>query len=75
MIFARKNIAAIVVALAVASSPGFAHENKTGLYMSAARAAAIRECNVKAAKYVLGIWGNFQLYLYRSCMAERHQME
>lgn len=43
--------------------------------MSAARAAAIHECNTKAEKYTITTWGNTQLQVYRACMAEHHQME
>jgi hypothetical protein len=59
-------------------SPAFA---QTGVYadnpdhMSAARAAAIHECNTRAEKYLLHTWGNYQLYIYRACMAEHGQVE
>jgi hypothetical protein len=43
--------------------------------LNAARAAAIRECNVFASPYLLYTWGNWQLYLYRECMAKRGQIE
>jgi hypothetical protein len=43
--------------------------------ISAARAAAIHECNLLAARYPLHDWGNTQIYLYRSCMARHGQQE
>jgi hypothetical protein len=40
----------------------------------AARAAAIRECNVKAQQFrTTPVWGNYELHIYRTCMAEHHQ--
>jgi len=68
-------IAAIVLTLAfaAAASPTFAQGN--ALHVSAARAAAILECNIRAGKFALHTWGNFQLYVYRACMTEHHEME
>ncbi len=43
--------------------------------MSPARVAAIRECNALASRYVLYTWGNWQLYVYRACMAKHGQIE
>src|SRR5262245_14474642 len=43
--------------------------------ISAARAAAIHECNLLASRYPLHDWGNTQIYLYRSCMARHGQQE
>ena len=73
MITSRKQLGAIAVTLAVIASPSFAQKSEP--QMSAARAAAIHECNARAAKYSLSIWGNVELYVYRACMAEHHQME
>ena len=42
--------------------------------ISAARAAAIHECNLLAARYPLHDWGNTQIHLYRTCMARHGQM-
>lgn len=58
----------VVVAAAAASSAQSAH-------MNSARAAAIRECNALASPYTLYTWGNWQLYLYRACMAKHGQIE
>ena len=43
--------------------------------ISAARAQAIQQCNRLAARYPLHDWGNTQIHLYRSCMAQRGQQE
>src|SRR5262249_8548121 len=43
--------------------------------ISAARAAAIHECNLLASRYPLHDWGNTQIYLYRSSMARDGQQE
>ena len=43
--------------------------------ISAARAAAIHECNLLAARYPQHEWGNTEIYLYRSCMARHGQQE
>jgi len=43
--------------------------------ISAARAAAIHECNRLAARYPLHDWGNTQIHLYRTCMARHGQQE
>jgi hypothetical protein len=60
--------------LSIAStSPALAQPN--GDRASAGRAAAIRECNRAAAKYPEYLWGDFDLQVYRSCMAQRGQQE
>ena len=43
--------------------------------ISAARAAALRECNRLAQRYPLHEWGNTQIHLYRTCMARHGQQE
>ena len=46
-----------------------------GSQISAARAAALQECNRLAARYPLHEWGNTQIHLYRTCMARHGQQE
>ena len=46
-----------------------------GSQISAARAAALQECNRLAARYPLHDWGNTQIHLYRTCMARHGQQE
>ena len=43
--------------------------------MQSNRAVAIHDCNVFASPYALYTWGNWQLYLYRECMAKQGQVE
>jgi len=43
--------------------------------ISAARAAAIHECNLLTSRYPLHDWGNTQIHLYRTCMARHGQQE
>jgi len=75
MTIANKRIAVIALglALSVLASPSFAQRSEQ--YMSAARAAALRECNLKAQKYTQHTWADVQIYIYRACMAEHGQQE
>ena len=73
MITSTKYIAAIAVALALIGSPCLA--KKGGPQMSAARAAALRECNAKAEKYSMSTWQSTQLHVYRTCMFAHGQLE
>jgi hypothetical protein len=41
--------------------------------MSDARAKAIHECNIRAAKYKQYVWGVTEIATYRACMAEHGQ--
>ena len=43
--------------------------------ISAARAAALQQCNRLAQRYPLHEWGNTQIHLYRTCMARNGQQE
>ena len=43
--------------------------------ISAARAAALQQCNRLAQRYPLHDWGNTQIHLYRTCMARHGQQE
>jgi hypothetical protein len=43
--------------------------------ISAARASAIHACSRLAARYPQHVWGNTEIYLYRSCMARHGQQE
>jgi hypothetical protein len=43
--------------------------------ISAARAAAINECSRLAARYPQHDWGNTEIHLYRTCMAQHGQRE
>jgi hypothetical protein len=43
--------------------------------ISAARAAALQQCNRLAARYPTNDWGNTPVHLYRTCMARHGQQE
>jgi hypothetical protein len=40
-----------------------------------ARNKALRECNLRAQKYIEHTWGDVEIYTYRSCMMEHGQPE
>jgi hypothetical protein len=40
-----------------------------------ARNKALRECNVRAQKYIEHTWGDVEIYTYRACMVERGQQQ
>jgi hypothetical protein len=75
MIIRNKRIAAIALGLALftLASPSFAQRSEQ--HMSAARAQALRECNLRAQKYTQHTWADVQIYTYRACMAEHGQQE
>jgi hypothetical protein len=63
----------LCVLLAAFASPGVFAQSAD---ISPARAAAIRECNEEAKPYSSFVtWGNWQFYIYRSCMARHGQVE
>jgi hypothetical protein len=64
---------ALGLVLTASASQGFAQER--GIHVSAARAAAIQECNARSSKYLEYVWGDTEIQVYRECMAEHHQME
>jgi len=68
-------VSALALGLAVAAlaSPSFAQRSED--HMSAARAAAIHECNLKAARYRQYTWGDTEIHTYRACMAEQGEQE
>jgi hypothetical protein len=71
----KTGLAALALGLVVTASAsrGFAQESR--IHVSAARAAAIRECNAQASKYLEHTWGDWEIQVYRECMAEHHQEE
>jgi hypothetical protein len=68
---ALKDLSIGAMLAAVVSSAALAQTGD----MSGARAAAIHECNVLASPYALYTWGNWQLYIYRECMAKHGDIE
>lgn len=71
--FNRVAMLALGLVTIASTAPAFAQPN--GDRMSAGRAAAIRECNRAAAKYPEYLWGDFEIQVYRSCMAQHGQHE
>lgn len=82
MVTSAKYIAALAVAFAVISSPSFAKKRVQHIgvdpefpQISAARGAALRECNAKAQVFKFDNYLKLQIYTYRACMFDHGQME
>lgn len=64
------------LAVAAAASPSLAQRNDyNDNHVSAARAAALRECTNLEQKYSEYTWGVTEIQQYRACMAARGQPE
>ena len=74
MIRINKLLTALAVGLAASAlaTPSFAQRSEG---MSSERAAAIRDCNVQAGEYKQYLWGDYEIDVYRACMAQRGQQE
>jgi hypothetical protein len=82
-----KKVAAAVALATLIASPAFAQPYNAHrldrpwvgpngrIEISAARAAALRECSAIAARYPEYTWGNMEIFQYRPCMAEHGQVE
>jgi hypothetical protein len=70
-------LAAGLVAFTVAKPAGAqGRYDAQGHYIiSAARAAAIHECSLRASRYPEYLWGTMATYQYRACMAGHDQQE
>jgi hypothetical protein len=74
MVVSKKRLVPLACLAAIAvASPSYAQS--AGYRISRARAAAIHECSVRAQPYIEHTWGDFELYVYRTCMAEHGQKE
>jgi hypothetical protein len=62
-------VATLTLGLLTIASTAPALAQPNGDRTNAGRAAAIRECNRAAT------WGDFEIDVYRSCMAQRGQQE
>ena len=71
--FNRVAMLALALVIIASTAPALAQPN--GDRTNAGRAAAIRECNRAATKYPEYLWGDFEVQVYRSCMAQRGQQE
>ena len=67
--------AVLALGLLTIASPAPALAQPNGDRITAGRAAAIRECNRAATQYRQYLWGDFEIDVYRSCMAQRGQQE
>jgi hypothetical protein len=87
MITFNKTLAALALGLAVAAGGSAAlakgrtdnHggyvDNNGGYPVSAARAAALRQCTARESQWIQRDWGVQALEAYRTCMFEHRQME
>ena len=75
LIPSKIGLAALALGLVLSASASQGSAEERGIYVSAARAAAIRECNARASKYLEYVWGDVEIQVYRECMAEHHQQE
>jgi hypothetical protein len=75
MVSHKNGLAALALGHVVmaSASPGFAQERTD--HISAARAAALRECNALASKHNEYTWGDTEIDEDRACMARHHQAE
>jgi hypothetical protein len=75
MIVLKQSLAVLAVVLATTAfaSPSYAQQG--GRETSRARAQAIQQCNRRAAPYWEWKWGDYEIYIYRSCMVEYGQSE
>jgi hypothetical protein len=71
----NSRLAALALGLAVTvfASPSFAQRGQK--HISAARAAAIHTCSVRAEQYPINTWYVTELYVYRACMGDRGRRE
>ena len=72
--YAKVSFAA-AVAPAYARGRARARYNGGGYPITAARAAALRECSAREAQYPEYLWGVTEIQVYRACMAEHGQPE
>ena len=70
-----KCAAILAVGLMTIASTAPAFAQTKGERMTAARAAVIRECNRTVTKYPNYLWCEFEILVYRACMAQHGQKE
>jgi hypothetical protein len=72
----RKRAAALGLTLALIALAAVSFSKQSRAAISAARASAIHDCNVSAARFrTVPTWGNYELFTYRACMSEHNQVE
>jgi hypothetical protein len=67
-------IAAFTLAILI-GAPALVQPANAAPLTDDARMKALRECNVRAQKYIEHTWGDVEIYTYRTCMTERGQQE
>jgi hypothetical protein len=75
MVTLKNGLAILTLGLAVTTFASYGLAQERGIQISAARAAAIQECSIRASKYLELAWGVVEIQVYRTCMAEHHQIE
>jgi hypothetical protein len=70
----HRHLAAVVVALAIASAATPSLAQRADEQTSGARAQAVRECNDMVKGYRQYTWGNHEITQYRTCM-NQHGMQ
>jgi hypothetical protein len=68
-------LVALALGLAVAASTSFAQGSKPLPAPSDARAEAIHDCTIAAGRFIDHVWGDWEIYVYRACMARHGQPE
>ena len=63
---------AVTLAASALATPSFAQRSEG---MSSGRAAAIHDCDAQAGKYKQYVWGDYEIDVYRACMAQHGQQE
>ena len=80
----RKVLTAVLgLAIVAVASPALAEQNQNnngepyneGFPIGVVRAAAIRECSLREAKFLDRLWGVTEVSIYRACMAGHGQIE
>jgi hypothetical protein len=71
----KTGLAALALGFVLTASASQSFAQERGIHVSAARAAAIQECNARSSKYLEYVWGDVEIQVYRECMAEHHQQE
>ena len=71
MRYVLKSLSIGAVLVAIVATPALAQAPP----VNPARAVAIHDCNILASPFALYTWGNWQIYLYRECMAKHDQIE
>jgi hypothetical protein len=69
----KRTIAALILGVAVLGSVVPASAQDRGV--SAARAAALRQCSLLSERYPETTWSSYEFQLYGACMAQHGQVD